>query len=102
MARARNMELCALRAQATLAGAVAFCRLLAALEAAGKKGTFKNLPSGVRQEEERQIARRKGWAIFPAKQPGNQGGNRGWILTDAGRAMLALPAAQASPQQAAE
>lgn len=73
------------REAATMEGALQFCVIIARLEAEGKKATFANLNGGIRAEAERQIARKKGWAVT-----GVSVGKRGvgWLLTDLGRKVI--------------
>lgn len=73
--------------RATLVDVHDFLRRVNDLAAQGKKATHGTMGCDRREEEARQIARKKGWAVFPAKSGGEKG--RGWLLTDAGRAILA-------------
>lgn len=88
---------------ATTADAIAFCKQIAAI--APVKATHATLPSsGRRAEGARQLARKLGWARFPATEkkglhPDSGARGMGWILTDAGRDAINNPAWNSDMQE---
>ena len=70
--------------------ALGFIRMLADLERNGRHATAATLGGGRELEAARQEARKRGWCIWSANAARETRGNqRGWLLTDAGRAEIA-------------